>query len=340
VAEQAASRNNPSAITAVVVTYGDRWQYLAVLLRRLEEVPLAHDVVVIDNASKRDIAAACADAGFTKVHVRRMERNLGSAGGYKAGIEVALTFSNDYLILFDDDVVPEQDCLQRLIHHFTNLVKERSPAELALMAYRESQHGRCLVQNSPLLLSDHHFLGLNLFNFVQRHFYKTACKKTFTLSPDIASQNRGVAYGGLFFHRSLISKIGLPNSDFVVYFDDVEFTCRLLKNGGEIWLDIDSRCDDICNNYSISVLKIPFIGYLFADNDAKVYYMIRNRVYFDRYSLGVKSVFVFFNMSIFITVLLIIGCLALRFSRIKVVLQAIRDGYKGTLGMHPDFPLT
>lgn len=327
-------------ITAVVVTYGDRWQYLQILLQRLEEVPLVHDVVVIDNASHRDITAACASAGFVKAHVKRMGKNLGSAGGYKAGIEAALSLPNDYVMLFDDDVVPEPNCIHQLRSDFADLISKCSPSLLALMAYRQSQHGSFLLTNTPLLLADHHFLGLNLFNFIQRHFLKTTRTELKTLCPDIAHQNRGVAYGGLLFHRALITTIGLPNSDFVVYFDDVEFTNRLLSIGGEIWLDTNSICYDICTNYSISVLKIPFIGYLFSDNDSKVFYMIRNRVYFDRHILDVRSSFVLCNMIIFLVILLLVGFFTFHFKRTKVILRAIKDGYHGNLGMHPDFPLS
>jgi len=328
---------NQAGITAVTVTYGDRWQYLEVLLRRLEQEELVHDVVVVDNASKLDIAAACTEAGFAKPHVFRQERNLGSAGGYKAGIEAALALSGDYIMLYDDDVVTAPGSLEHLLQYFTQLTAERTPSSMAVMAYRESQHGKLVIHHPPLRLADHHFLGLNIFNFFSRHFSR---RQLLASTPEAAFQNRGVAYAGLFFHRSLIYLIGLPNPDFVVYYDDVEFTSRLLAKGGEIWLDIEASCEDVVKNYSMGTVELPFLGFLFADCDLKVYYLIRNRIHFDRYSLTIRSLPVLINMSVFLFIIVLLGCLMFRFKRLITILRAIKDGYTGKLGMHPDYQLT
>lgn len=324
-------------ITAVTVTYGDRWCYLEVLLRRLEAEKLVRDVVVVDNASKRDISLACIEAGFIKPQVIRLEQNLGSAGGYNAGIKAALELPGAYIMLYDDDVVTTPGSLEHLVKSFNHIAETHPSPLLAVMSYRESQHGKLIVYNPPLRLADHHFLGLNIFNFFQRHFKKI---KKLTTTPDVALQNRGVAYAGLLLRKSEICKIGLPNSDFIVYFDDVEFTSRLLKKGGSIWLDTESHCEDICDNYSMPIVSLPFIGYLYSNSDIKVFYLIRNRIYFDRYSLEVRSIAVTINMLIFVIIIFLSGVILFRFKRLKTIFRAIIDGHNGKLGMHPDYPLT
>lgn len=329
--------NHEAVITAVTVTYGDRWCYLELLLRRLEAEKLVRDVVVVDNASKSDISSACVTAGFVKPHVIRLEQNSGSAGGYKAGIEAALEFPGTYIMLYDDDVVTTPGSLEHLINSFNHITEKHPSPLLAIMSYRESQHGKLILYNPPLKLADHHFLGLNVFNFFQRHFNKIS---KLTTTPDVALQNRGVAYAGLLLCKSDIYKIGLPNSDFIVYFDDVEFTSRLLRKGGSIWLDTEAYCEDISDNYSMPVVSLPFIGYLYADSDVKVFYLIRNRIYLDRYSLGVRSIAVKINMLIFIVIMFLSGAILFRFKRLKTIFKAIIDGYNGKLGMHSDYPLT
>lgn len=326
-------------ITAVTVTYGDRWQYLQILLQRLEEEELVRDVVVVDNASRCDIASLCSMAGFKKVQVIRHKTNLGSAGGYKTGIEAAYSLSNDFIMLYDDDVITSPGSLHKLLVSFNKLVKISLSDKLAIMAYRESQHGKLLIFNPPMLFADHHFLGLNIYNFFQRHF-STRGKQILSSTPEIAFQNRGVAYAGLLFHKSLVSLIGLPNPEFVVYYDDVEFTYRLLKNGGEIWLNTESFCVDICENYSMRTVELPFLGYLLADSDAKVFYLIRNRIFFDRHILNIRSLAVLSNMLLFLFIILIVGVFTFRIKRLKIILGAVKDGYAGKLGLHPDFPLS
>ncbi len=322
-----------AGITAVTVTYGDRWCYLEVLLRHLEDEELVCDVVVVDNASKKNIAESCVSSGFTKARVIRQAKNLGSAGGYKIGIESANALSNDYIMLYDDDVVTSLGSLERLLHDFTDLTNKRLPDTVAIMAYRESQHGKLILRDHPYILADHHFLGLNIFNFFQRRLFANS-NKLLVSTPNIASQNWGAAYAGLFFHKSLIAAIGLPDPEFVVYYDDVEFTSRLLKKGGEIWLDMEASCEDLCTNYSMGVVTLPFFGYLFADSDAKVFYLIRNRIYFDMYSIGVRSAFYFINMMVFVAIILTIGLLTMRINRLKIILSAIIHGCNGKMGIH------
>lgn len=329
--------DNKSGITVVTVTYGDRWQYLRVLLQLLEKEPLVHDVVVVDNASMQDMATVCVAEGFIKPHVIRLDQNMGSAGGYKAGIEAALALPGDYIVLYDDDVVPTSGSLEHLRQEHNRLTVERSPIAVALISYRESQHGKLIIHRPPLRFMDDHFLGLNIFNFFERHFSR---QQPIVTSPEAAYQNKGVAYAGLFFHKSLISLIGLPNSNFIVYYDDVEFTSRFLTIGGEIWLDTKAFCEDITDNYSMNIVELPFLGFMFADSDSKVYYLIRNRIYFDRHTLCVRSIATLINMLIFMIVIILLCCITFKIHRLIIILKAIKDGYQGNLGMHPDFPLS
>jgi len=335
-AEQSANRNNPRAITAVVVTYGDRWQYLAVLLRCLEGDSLVNDIVVIDNASHRDIATSCTNAGYNKVQITRMDRNIGSAGGYKAGIETAITLANAHIMLFDDDVVPKPGCLQILQNDFDKLSVEDNPATFALIPYRDCQHYKI---SKPSIFDKHNFNGLNVFTLVQRLFGIQKKCIIDKLTSDVISHQRGTAYACLYFHRSLIDAIGLPDQEFVLYYDDMEFTSRILKRGGKIWLDVDARCEDICQNYSMDVFSPPFFGYLRADNDAKIFYMMRNKTYLDRFVYKVISPYYFINVVTLLFGISVLGLLTSRIRRVKTIYRAVIAGYQGKMGMHPDFPL-
>ena len=43
----------------------------------------------------------------------------------------------------------------------------------------------------------------------------------------------------------LVSKIGFPREDFVLYVEDTEFTLRLKNNGGKIYFIPDVRISDL-----------------------------------------------------------------------------------------------
>lgn len=325
-----------SYITVVTVTYGDRWQYLQVLLRRLEQEELVHDVVVVDNASTRDIAVACSLARFLKPHVYRQERNLGSAGGYNVGIKGALTLHNDFIMLLDDDVVPDQECFFNLLNDYQNIYKKKPYANFAVIPYRQS-HFSEITESTKY--EYYNFQGLNIFTIPHRIFNLQKKIILSQLTPNIVYEQRGTAYAGLYFNRSLITEIGLPNPDFVLYYDDMEFTYRILKNCGQIWLDPSATCDDICKNYSMNVFSPPIVGYLNADSDAKIFYMIRNKTYLDCFVYETMSFYYVINVIVFLIGITLIGVLTCRWHRVRIIYRAVLAGCHGRLGVHPDYQL-
>jgi len=329
--------SNKTGITAIIVTYGDRWQYLKVLLNRLEDEKLVEDVVIIDNASMHDITTLCVEANFKKTKVFREKQNLGSAGGYKAGIEAALVLNNDIIMLFDDDVVPEPGCIETLKNEFDNIYIEGNTNIFSLIPYRDCLHSKVLKTS---FLDKCNFVGLNLFTFIQRHlnFKKYLAIEKF--SHEVVDCQMGTAYACLFFHKTLINKIGLPNEEFILYYDDVEFTYRILKNGGKVWLAKEALCYDVCNNYSSSLGSPPILGYLMADSDSKVFYLIRNRIYLDRFIFSRISYFYIVNAFVFLFCITTLGVFYFNTKRVKTIYHAIIAGFWGKLGMHPDYPLT
>lgn len=327
------SRN---CLTVVTVTYGDRWQYLQVLLYRLEQEESVHDVVIVDNASTLDIAAACSEAKFVKPLVYRQEKNLGSAGGYNVGIKEALKLHNDFIMLLDDDVVPGQLFFLNLQNDFQNISKKIPYANFAIIPYRHSHFSEI---TEPTKFEYYNFQGLNIFTIPHRILNIQKKIILSQLTPNVVYEQRGTAYAGLYFHRSLTAEIGLPNPDFVLYYDDMEYTYRILKNGGQIWLDPGVTCDDICKNYSMNVFSPPIIGYLSADSDSKIFYMIRNKTYLDRFVYESMSFYYMFNALVFLTGITLIGVLTCKWRRVRTIYRAVFAGCHGRLGVHPDYQL-
>ena len=101
-------------VTVVTVTYGTR----AAILQRTLAACAAQGVkhaVVVDNASPGETVASVLRASAMRIERIRLERNLGSAGGYASGIERALAAGAQYIWLLDDDNIPEQDCIEELL---------------------------------------------------------------------------------------------------------------------------------------------------------------------------------------------------------------------------------
>lgn len=100
-------------VAALVLTH-DRRELLAACLDAVlaQTHPVAR-VHVVDNASSdgtRELLAAREDVVLTC-----LGRNLGGAGGFARGVEVARRDDVDWLWLMDDDAEPRHDCLERLL---------------------------------------------------------------------------------------------------------------------------------------------------------------------------------------------------------------------------------
>ncbi|MDY4262152.1 MAG: glycosyltransferase, partial [Schaalia hyovaginalis] len=94
-----------ASIAAVVVAFNrapmlrDTLDALAAQTRRLD------DVIVVDNASS-DESAEVARGHRVVTDVVPMERNIGGAGGFAAGIARALARGAEFVWLIEDDTVP------------------------------------------------------------------------------------------------------------------------------------------------------------------------------------------------------------------------------------------
>jgi len=135
-------------------------------------------------------------------------------------------------------------------------------------------------------------------------------------------------YGGLFIHKNIINKIDYPNENFYLYADDHEWTYRITKNGGKIYLILNSKVDDLELSWHVpKEIKETSFSIISKGNPFRVYYSVRNRVYFEINNLVNSKIIYLIN--IFMYLLLI----SLSSSKnLKLIIKAIKDGLKGKLG--------
>ena len=115
----------PPRVVAVVVAYNRRDLLLEVLDALARQHTALARIVVIDNASTDDSAAVAAAAG-PLVDLVVLERNTGGAGGFAAGLAVALErHSPDWVWMMDDDTIPTASALTVIVS-----VAEEVPALL------------------------------------------------------------------------------------------------------------------------------------------------------------------------------------------------------------------
>ena len=327
-------------VTAVIVTYGERWDCLTKLLANLCSNPTISDVLVVDNNSKYDLVGNCSEQNYSKVKVIRLPSNAGSAGGFAAGIKAACGVASDYIMLFDDDTLPIGDAIDIMLARLIDINSSTGTMVNAVIPNRDSQlvFLRNKIARKGRWLDNESIVGLNIFTFMQRHLAAGNHADTVTVESNTAEYGLA-AYGGLLFHKNMCDVIGYPDSEYILYYDDIDYTNRILINNGRVWICADAFMADIVENYSCNMMNRPFVGFIMADNDSKVYYQLRNQIYFEFRFMSRKKVAFLINAVVFSLLAAIISVTLLRFNRLKVIVTAIRHGLTGKRGAHPLYPL-
>jgi GT2 family glycosyltransferase len=211
-------RRSGESVAVVVVTY-NRADLLGRVLDGLAAQTHEPDaVIVVDNASE-DHTRAVLDAHrglrLQRIH---LDENTGGAGGFRAGAEAAYAQGFDRIWMMDDDVVPAPDCLAVLM----------AEDEACLMSVREDVHGR-LVEKAATEFDLAHPWSIR----PKRRMVETDYGDRHAMPRRVELHN--VAFEGFLFRREVIDAIGVPDSSFFIFYDDVDFALRARRAGYTIW---------------------------------------------------------------------------------------------------------
>jgi len=195
-------------ISAVVVTY-NRQELLVASLSALEAQSRPVDrILVVDNASTDDTANIVKQK-FPGVEFHQLNQNTGGAGGFAAGLALALADDADSVWLLDDDTIPRPDAL------------------LALLNARDR------YQREPVGL----LASRVIWTDGRDHPMNTPRRRPGATRDQIAAASavgcipiRSASFVSVLADANLARQVGLPEADFFLWNDDFEFTTRLLKD--------------------------------------------------------------------------------------------------------------
>lgn len=77
---------------------------------------LRPNIVIVDNAST-DSTTSLVEKKFKEIQIRKLQNNLGYAGGNNVGIELALKKRAEYLLILNPDTVLHKDCIKKFLFH-------------------------------------------------------------------------------------------------------------------------------------------------------------------------------------------------------------------------------
>jgi rhamnopyranosyl-N-acetylglucosaminyl-diphospho-decaprenol beta-1,3/1,4-galactofuranosyltransferase len=194
-------------VCAIVVTY-NRVELLRECLTALERQSRPVDrILVIDNASS-DGTPDVVRAEHPSAELLELGENRGGAGGFHEGTRRAYDEGFDWLWLMDDDTIPTETALAELL---------AAPAKLDGLA-------RPLVLASKVVMPDGRLHPFNRSPPDERDIDRLVEAVERGLMP-----MRYTSFVSAFVHRDAVTEFGLPHADYFIWFDDVEFTARVIR---------------------------------------------------------------------------------------------------------------
>lgn len=341
---------NAAKIHCVIVTYGNRRDLLYKALTACRHAGI-HRVIVVDNGARWNVTDDIARDFDDFATVVALEKNRGSAPGFKAGLKAALEANAGLILLLDDDLAPTRAAVSRLTQTLEQLAARMGRDRTAAVGFRRSTMQRMIqVRRSALAAT----ITPPILEWPGNHILNrmfTAIKGTSSAveSRFLAELAEGMVrvrvapYGGMLLHREILDRIGLPDENFVLYWDDVEWTSRIFALGGCTVIDTLAHLMEMEISYPFRERNLSrYHSTILREggrNDFRVYYEVRNAIYFATH--GARQDIRFLRSRI-IAFWLGSSALALVYgahSRGRTVRRAISDGIHGRMGYNEDYPL-
>lgn len=347
-------------VTVVIVTYGDRAHLLAEVIQGIEEQTVGDtikNIIVYNNGANEKTVSLLREVYLNdkRLYVIEGRNNKGSAVGYAMAINEAVKRNAEYIWCLDDDNRPNPDALEQLLIAIESINEKGPMALLSLRNDREQYIKRAFGASIDEAFGrPYSALGFSVNDIPRKIFDRLSNKVTeadinykIFMEPQLIPYG---PYGGFFFKAEVISIVGLPREDFCLYGDDHEFTARFTANDIPIYLVPKSRVNDVERSWHIDRTRSSRWGsnrLLRHGEEEKIYrlfYTIRNRTFFETHCLNWrKKPQYYVNLVAYLILLFfqaIFLCLKgdyLPWRSYKVILMAVKEGFRGHLGKVNDF---
>jgi dTDP-4-dehydrorhamnose reductase len=246
----------PYKVTVVIVTYNRRELLEGTLRCVAAQSHPVEQIVVVDNASSDGTEAFLKTVALPNLVVHRTAKNLGGAGGFSAGLDIAYRTPSDFFWVMDDDVLFAEDTLSNLVSAASYLdAQARKPSFLMTNVFNADGE----PVNSPIVdLRIAANGNMQTTRFLERG-----------LLPVVAA-----SFVGTLIPRAAVATYGLPIAEMFIWGDDIEYTFRLTQSGNSGYVVGDAKITHLGRGVELSLAN---------EQDPKraalYYYFYRNNVY-------------------------------------------------------------
>ncbi len=202
------------SVCVIVVTH-NRYSLLNRCLKSLSaQTHSKISIIVVDNASSDETPERMAIEwcqNNSHISYNYLKENLGGAGGFSYGMQLAFTQNCDWIMLMDDDAAPAENYIELLLAS-----SKRNPeckcfigSEFKGYTNQREYGGRRRITNPKFLIE----------GCIDEKEYRA--NKEFYID--------SFTFVGVMIHESIAKLIGLPDSSFFIYYDDTDYSFRLKK---------------------------------------------------------------------------------------------------------------
>ncbi|KRL56463.1 glycosyltransferase family 2 protein [Furfurilactobacillus rossiae] len=237
---------------SVIVTYNRKLLLTEAVESLLQQTNKPQQIVILDNHSSdgtETYLRSHFDFVDQSIEYHRLPENIGGSGGFAAAIKDALKYECDWISLSDDDAIFERHYFQQLSNY-----AERNRDIAALS-------GTVRFENMDI-------------DFTHRRRvrdWNTLAPVPVATSEYVDNFNYDVSsFVGLVVKKSMIQKIGLPESDFFIWVDDFEYSLRIRQHSEII------NVSDATIVHKTGISSVAFRAAY--QPDWREYYGLRNRV--------------------------------------------------------------
>jgi len=246
-----------TTVTAVIVTFNRLEKVKHTIDHVLAQTHPIEQVVIIDNASTDGTDEYLAElaANNPKIQNIRSKENTGGAGGFNKGIREAYQTGADMIWVMDDDCYAYPDALEKLVAGYEGAA-EKSGFVPGFACSLVKWHDDLCEMNIPEPVWDW-----------PRHYDPE--KRQYMLI-------KHCSFVSVLIPRGKVKQVGLPISEFFIWFDDVEYTKRLARGYPGIYV-LDSLVHhDLEKNEGVN------FGLVNKGNLWKYRYGARNQAYYHK----------------------------------------------------------
>lgn len=230
-----------------------------------------YEILVCDMNSAQDPTDVINTNNYPNTKVFRSKENLGFSGGNNWGIQKA---KGDYIFIVNNDTVLTPDILENLLTPFFN------DTSIGVTC------PKIVFYDKPTTIQ---YAGFNSMNMFTARTTAVGSLQEDDGTYDTPTFTNGAHGCAMMVKREVIEKTGMFPPHFFLYYEEWDWSFRILKHGYKISYEPSAK---IYHKESVTVGK---------KNPIKVYYHTRNRILLMRRNASLGQYVVFISFFLLVT---------------------------------------